>query len=97
MVKDIMEFLTAQDPEVGQAVEAEYARQQRSAGRTEESHRRVSGVIPDIGPNQVNRHLPTRQNQHLPRGRNRQYFPGNVISLGTVRASFLSSVIRYSM
>ena len=30
MVKDIMEFLTAQDPEVGQAVEAEYARQQRN-------------------------------------------------------------------
>ena len=30
MVKDIMEFLTAQDPEVGKAVEAEYARQQRN-------------------------------------------------------------------
>ena len=58
-------------------VRRRYARQQRSAGRTEESHRRVSGVIPDTGPNQVNRHLPTGQNQHMPRGRNRQYFPGN--------------------
>ena len=30
MVKDIMEFLTAQDPEVGQAVRAEYDRQRRN-------------------------------------------------------------------
>ena len=30
MVKDIMAFLTAHDPEVGEAVQAEYARQRRN-------------------------------------------------------------------
>ena len=30
MVKDVMNFITQSDPEVGKAIEAEYARQKRN-------------------------------------------------------------------
>ena len=56
MVKDIMEFLTAHDPEAGKAVEAEYARQQRNIELTASENFVSQAVLAAAGTGRTNNH-----------------------------------------